>query len=178
MRILLIMCFTLCWCIPAFAMELRLLSDTSEIWLVRKTSMEPSTDYEILALRAVTAKATTTQGRMTAYYLGKNEGFDVVTVDEASENETETIHTVTSYKFRDSMIVYETHPKYVAKLNYESEQIAREIALDYLLGRNTRVPVFINGRVYKVENNGKCGISVIEMAGSTEQFIFRYSSCN
>lgn len=177
MRILLIICFTLCWCTPSSALELHLLSDTSESWHILDPAHRPSTDREILALRAVSTKATTTQEKMTAYYLGKNNGFDVVTVDEAPEDEKETIHTVTSYKLQDDVIVYETRPKYVAKLNYESEQVAREIALDYLLGRNTRMPVFINDRVYKVEYISKCNITVIEMIGSTVQFTYRYSSC-
>jgi hypothetical protein len=177
MRILLCLCLTLFWSIPGFALELRLLSDSSESWRIIEPAQEPSSSQELLALRAISAKATTSQDRMTAYYLGKNNGFDMVTVDEAPEDETESIHTVISYKLRDGMIVFETRPRYVAKLNYESEQIAREIALDYLLGRNTRIPVFINDRVYKVEYNGKCSISVIEMIGTNVQFTYRYTSC-
>ncbi|OGU13175.1 MAG: hypothetical protein A2076_07845 [Geobacteraceae bacterium GWC2_53_11] len=178
MRVLLFIFFSIIWCVPSFAEQphLRLLSDTSETWQVLQSPQEPATDREILALRAVVTETTATQDKMTAYYLGKRDVFDIVSVDEAPE-EAGGVHAVSSYQFRDRMIVYETRIKYVTKPNPEYEQIAREIALDYLLGRNRRMPIIFNERVYDVEYNGKCAISVIEMADSVVQFTYRYNSC-
>lgn len=176
MRILLCICLVLSWCHPSFAEGLHLLSDTSETWHAREYPQPPATDREILALRAVATETTASEDRMTAYYLGKRDVYDIVTVDEAPD-ETGGVHAVSSYQFRDRMIVYETRTKYVTKPNPELEQIAREIALDYLLGRNTRMPVILNGRIYTVERSGKCILSVIEKEESTISFTYRYSSC-
>ena len=180
MRILFFVCLVICWCIPssyAETVRLRLLSDTSETWHALETPHEPSTEREILALRAVNTESTVTLDRMSAYYLGKWDVYDIVTVDEAPEIEAEGVHTVNSYQFRDRLIVYETRIKYVAKPNPEAEQMAREIALDYLLGRNTRMPVIFNGRVFIVEYNGKCIISVMEKEQDTTVFTYRYNCC-
>lgn len=178
MRTLLLIFFSIIWCVPSFAEQphLRLLSDISETWQALQAPQEPSTDRELLALRAVDTAATATQDRFTAYYLGKRDVFDIVSVDEAPE-EAGGVHAVSSYQFRDRMIVYETRIKYVTKPNPENEQVAREIALDYLLGRNRRMPVIFNERVYTVEYNGKCAISVVEMIDSVVQFTYRYNSC-
>lgn len=178
MRILLFICLILCWCIPSSAdtLRLHLLSDTSKTWHARETPQEPSTEREILALRAVVTETNAIQDKVTAFYLGKRDVFDIVTVDEAPE-EAGGVHAVNSYQFRDRMIVYDTRIKYVAKPNPESEQIAREIALDYLLGRNTRMPVLFNGKVYIVEYSGACTIAVLEKEGQTTVFTYRYSRC-
>lgn len=176
MRYLLCLCLVLSWCLPSFAEGLHLLSDTSETWHAREYPQPPATDREILALRAVVTESTATEERMAAYYLGKRDVYDIVTVDEAPDD-TGGVHAVSSYQFRDRMIVYETRTKYVARPNQEHEQIAREIALDFLLGRNTRMPVLFNGRVYSVERSGKCILSVQEMEETTIVFTYRYSSC-
>lgn len=178
MRVLLFIVFSIFWCVPSFAEQphLRLLLDTSETWQTLQDPQEPATDRELLALRAVVTAATAIQDRFTAYYLGKKDDLDIVSVDEAPE-EGGGVHAVSSYQFRDRVIVSETRIKYVTKPNPVYEQVAREIAMDYLLGRNRRMPIIFNERAYTVEYNGKCAISVVEMIDSVVQFTYRYNSC-
>ena len=55
--------------------------------------------------------------------------------------------------------------------------LAREIALDYLLGWIGQIPVIFNGWVYVVDYDSKCIITVTAKDDTTVHFTYRYSSC-
>ena len=177
MRCLHVICLIMSLCNPLYAEELHLLTDTSEIWRARDTPQHPATDLEKLALQAAVAGTTVTKDRVTAYYIVRKNSFDLVRVEEAPESTTEDLYSVSSYQIRDGKIWGDTRLKYVVKPNPENEQVAREIALDYLLGRIGQIPVIFNGWVYVVDYDGKCIITVTAKDETTEHFTYRYSSC-
>jgi hypothetical protein len=80
-------------------------------------------------------------------------------------------------QLRGGKIWGNTRLKYVAKPNPESEQVAREIALDYLLGRIGQIPVIFNGWVYIVDYDGKYIVTVTAKDETTVHFTYRFSSC-
>lgn len=179
MRYLFFICCAMLWCRPLSAEGLHLTTDTSDIiWIARDARNRPESDHETLALRSVATKSTITQDRLTAYYLGKKNSFDFVTVEDAPETVTEGFHGVSSYLIRDDMIWFDTRLTYVAKTNPEHEQVAREMATDYRLGRGGAMPAFFKGSVYLVDYDGKCILTVLEMdENNTVQFTYRYNCC-
>lgn len=180
MRYLFIICVVMSWCSPLFAVELRLTTDLSDnVWLARDPPQHPQTETEILAAQAVATKLTATQDNLTAYYYGKKDSFDFITVEVEPETKTEGFHSVTSYLFRDGRIWFDTRLKYVAKPDPKHEQIAREMAIDYLLGRGGNMPALFKGSSFLVDYDGKCILTVTEMDQNfTVQFIYRYTCCN
>lgn len=178
MRYQLIITLVMLLCPPLYAGELRLLSDTSETWRARETPQLPATDREKLAFRAAVALATVSEERLTAYYLGQRNSQDLVTVEEAPESALEGFHAMSSYLIRDGMIWSDTRIKYVAKPNPVNEQVAREIARDYLLGRISQVPIIFNGQVYVANSDDKCIITVTAKDETSVNFTYRYNSCN
>lgn len=107
----------------------------------------------------------------------RKDAFDIVTVEETPESAAEVFYAVSSFRIRNGMIWGDTNLKYVAKPNRDSEQIAREIAKDYLLGRVSDIPVIFNGRAYVVNYDGTCLLTVVEKDAVTVHFTYRYSRC-
>lgn len=177
MRCLLFICLVMLLDRPLCAEELRLITDTSDTWVTLKVPQPPATDMEKLALRASVAGTTVSQESLTAYYLDQKNNLDLIRVEEAPESDTERFHSVVSYQIRDGRIWGHTRLKYVSKPNPENEQVAREIARDYLLGRGDQIPVLFNGRAYVVQYDGKCLLTVIEKDDTMVHFTYRYSRC-
>jgi len=122
MRFLLFFCMTMMWSAPLPAEELRLLTGSSETWFTRYNPQPPATDREILALRATETGSTVTQDRLTAYYIGQKDSFDLVTVEESPESPAELGYAVTSHKIRDGKIWGDTHLVYVFRPNPEKRR--------------------------------------------------------
>lgn len=177
MRCLILLFLVLSVSRPLSAEELHLITDTSDTWVVPDTPQPPANDREKLALRASVAGATVSQENLTAYYLDQKNNVDLIRVEEAPDSAAEGFHAVVGYQVRDGRIWGYTRPKYVSKPNPENEQVAREIARDYLLGRGGQTPVIFNGRVYVVRYDGKCILSVIEKDETTVHFTYRYNTC-
>lgn len=177
MRFLLVICFIAAWSTSSYSEELRLLMDTTETWLAREIPATPANDREKLAYQAVSTQDTVSNNMMTAHYLGPKDSFELVTVDEAPDDESGGIHAVISYQFRDGKIWSATRLKYTAQPPLENEQIAREIALDYLLGRIGPIPVMFHDHVFVPVSDGKCIISITEKDDSAVHFTYRYSRC-
>lgn len=177
MRCLLIVCLLICTCLTAQGEELRLMSDTSEIWHEREPPQAPETNRELLAQRAAESGSTVSDNNMTAYYLGQKHTYELVTVEEAPES-SDGVHAINSYQLRHGLIYHETKIKFLVKPNQLSEQIARELALDYLHNRTVAgKPVVMNGHLYNIERGEKCQITVTERSGETVLFTYRYRSC-
>jgi hypothetical protein len=177
MRCLYLLLCIFLWCGPSFAEELRLLTDTSFSWVARSVPEDPANEWETLALRAVVAGTTVKQDRLTAYLLGQQDSFDLVTVEEASENPGDPFLSVRSYRIGSGKIRDETQLKYSAKPNPEDEMVAREVAKDYLLGRGNGQPFIFNGKVHDVQYDGKCILSIVARDELTVYFTFRFSRC-
>ena len=177
MRVLFFLCLVTLWCKPLFAAELRLIFDNSETWIARVSPEEPETEWEVLALKAVVAGPTARQDRLTATYVGKRNSFDIVTVEEAPESIEDGLYGVKSFEVCEGKICGDTHRKYVSKPNPENEQMARSIAMQYLAGARDSKPQLHNGKMYVVEYDGKCLLTVIEKDRETVFFRYQYDSC-
>lgn len=169
----------LLWCNPLFASDLRLIVDTSVIWeAVDGQPHEPIDEWEILAVKSGKNKATVDHGRLMATYVGGNELFDHVVVEEASEDKSDGVCAVKNFGVCNDKICRESRRQYITKLNPEKEQIARSIAEGFLKDKSSNIkPTLFDGRAYVVDYDGKCSLTVYEKDRSTTYSSYRYSIC-
>lgn len=146
-------------------------------WNDRTPPAPPANQREQLALQAAQEAKTVRQERLTARYEGMQNAFSIVSVELAPEAR-EDFHEIIRYRIRDNAIWSDTATAYVGRPNPESEIIAAEIAKDVVYrGIRHTIPIFFNGRVFAVEFDGKCAVTVRESDETSVYFTYHYYLC-
>lgn len=176
-RLLLSCCLVVLWCAPLYALEVRLMLDASEQWQERGGHGDPADAKEQLAVQAAESQVPLTFECLSAYVVKWLDDGVVVVVEEASEDGPAGPALVNSYQIRDGKIVRSAHPVYRVRPHPQNEEIAREVARDFVLGRLSPHPLIYNGLVYSAIVVDKCVVAVIAKGDGGVDFTYRYFIC-
>jgi hypothetical protein len=175
--LLLICCLVVIWSTPLSALEVRLLQDASEQWQERGDHGDPADAKEQLAVQAAESPVPLTFEYLSAYVVKNLDDGVVVVVEEASEDGSAGPALVSSYQIRERKIIRSARPIYRVRPHPQKEEIAREIARDFVLGRLSPHPLIYNGLVYSAVVVDKCVVAVIAKGEGGVDFTYRYFIC-